>query len=145
MSSEVGGRFVEPGDVETLVFDWGKIKWLSEPRVTGTDRFAAGIVLLEPGKGHVRHNHPGVEEILYVISGRGVQMVEQPDGQGGMREVCREVGPGVLVHIPPDVYHETINTGWEPLKILAIYAPPGPEALLREMPGCRVVPPGELA
>lgn len=144
MSKQAGGRFIDPDDVETQVFDWGKIKWLSEPRVTGTDRFTAGVVLLEPGKGHERHNHPGVEEILYVISGQGVQMVEAPDEQGQMREVRREVGPGVMIHIPPDVYHETINTGWEPLKLLAIYAPPGPEAILREMPGCRVLPPGEL-
>ncbi len=145
MSNQVGGRFIVPDDVETQVFDWGKIKWLSEPRVTDTDRFTAGVVILEPGKGHERHNHPGVEEILYVISGRGMQMVEVPDGQGGMREDRREVGPGVMIHIPPDVYHETINTSWEPLKLLAIYAPPGPEAILREMPGCRIIPPGELA
>jgi len=145
VSNQVGGRFIVPDDVETQVFDWGKIKWLSEPRVTDTDRFTAGVVILEPGKGHERHNHPGVEEILYVISGRGMQMVEVPDGQGGMREDRREVGPGVMIHIPPDVYHETINTSWEPLKLLAIYAPPGPEAILREMPGCRIIPPGELA
>ena len=31
-----------------------------------------------------------------------------------------------------------------PLKLVAIYAPPGPEAILREMPGCTVVPPGQV-
>ena len=136
--------FVEPEDVETQVFDWGSIKWLSEPRVTGTDRFTMGVVVLEPGKGHTRHNHPGVEEILYIVSGQGEQMVEIPDGRGGMRPERRAVRAGTLVHIPPDVYHETINTGWEPLKLVAIYAPPGPEAILRAMPECRVVPPGQI-
>ena len=62
---EPGKRFVEPDDVETMMFDWGNIKWFSEPRVTETERFSMGLVILEPGKGHVRHNHPGVEEILY--------------------------------------------------------------------------------
>jgi len=120
------------------VFPWGNLKWYSEPKVTGTDRFSFGVVILEPGKGHERHNHPGVEEILYCVSGEGEQMVDM-DG-----EVRRRIKPGSAVHIPPDVYHETINTGWEPLKMIAIYAPPGPEALLRTFPDCKVLPKGAL-
>lgn len=136
-----GGRYVEPQDVETQVFDWGTIKWMSEPRVTGEDsRFTAGVVLLAPGKGHTRHNHPGVEEILYIVSGEGEQMVEDAQGQ----PVRRSVRPGMLVHIPPDVYHETINTGWKPMEILAVYCPTGPEALLRGMAD-RVLAPGEFS
>ncbi len=135
--------FIDPNNVETLVFDWGSIKWLSEPKVTKTDRFTAGVVILEPGKSHERHNHPGVEEILYVISGTGEQMVEVSDGNGETQEERREVGAGTLIHIPPDVFHETINTGWEPLKLVAIYAPPGPEDVLRGVPGVQVFPAGE--
>ncbi len=134
-----GGRCIEPDEVETQVFDWGTIKWLSEPRVVGgATRFSTGVVVLAPGKGHTRHNHPGVEEILYVIAGEGEQMVEDASGQ----PVRRRVRPGVLVHIPPDVYHETINTGWKPLELLAVYCPAGPEALLRQT-AARVLPPGE--
>lgn len=136
-----GGRIVEPDQVETQVFDWGNIKWLAEPRVTGREaRFSTGVVVLNPGNGHTRHNHPGVEEILYVIAGEGEQMVE--DGEG--RPVRQKVRPGVLVHIPPDVFHETINTGWKPLELLAVYCPAGPEALLRGMAD-RVLTPGEHA
>ena len=118
------------------VFDWGKLAWLSEPRVTAAEKFSAGAVALEAGKGHERHNHPGCEEILYVLSGRGHQVVEPPSGK-----VEREIGPGVLVHIPPDVFHSTVNTGEEPMRILAIYSPPGPEAELREMDGVIIEPP----
>jgi oxalate decarboxylase/phosphoglucose isomerase-like protein (cupin superfamily) len=143
MNQTADGTFVSPDDVETQIFGWGSIKWLSEPRNTSTDRFTAGVVILEPGKGHTRHNHPGVEEILYIVSGEGDQMVEIPDGSGEMRPERRKVTAGMLVHIPADVYHETINTGWEPLKLVAIYAPPGPEAILRAMPDCQVVPAGE--
>lgn len=135
-----GKRFVSPDDVETQVFDWGTIKWLSEPGVTNAQNFSTGVVLLAPGKGHTRHNHPGVEEILYVVSGQGIQMVEDEHGEP-IRQI---IGPGMLVHIPADVYHETINTGWEPLKLIAIYSPHGPEALLRAMPDCRIVPAGQL-
>ena len=128
-------RFVEPKHVETQVFDWGRIQWLSEPRVTGTERITAGVVTLEPGKGHQRHNHPGVEEILYVLEGEGIQMVDIGN------EERRTVRAGTMIHIPADIYHETINTGDRPMKLLAVYSPPGPEALLRSLPGCRIEPP----
>ncbi len=130
-----GKRFVDPEDIETQVFDWGNLKWFSEPRVTNAERFSFGVVILDPGKGHRKHNHPGVEEVLYVVSGEGIQAV------GNER---RKVGPGTAIHIPPDVFHETVNTGWEQMKIIAIYAPPGPEAQLRQMPECKVLPPGKI-
>jgi quercetin dioxygenase-like cupin family protein len=130
-----GKRFINPEDVETQVFDWGNLKWLSEPRITNAERFSMGVVILDPGKGHTNHNHPGVEEVLYVVSGQGVQVV------GGEKQT---VGPGTCIHIPPDVFHETINSGWEQMKIIAIYAPHGPEAELREMPECTVLPPGQI-
>lgn len=140
MMDEAKKRFISPEDVETQVFDWGALQWLSEPRVTDAERFSAGVVSLAPGKGHTRHNHPGVEEILYVISGQGMQMVENSAGE----PMRRAVTAGMLVHIPPDVYHETINTGTEPLRLVAIYSPHGPEAQLRAMPECTILPPGAL-
>ena len=121
---------VEEADVETQIFDWGKLSWLSEPRVTAAERFSAGLVTLELGRGHDRHNHPGVEEILYIVEGKGLQMVEI-----GGTQVEREVEAGVLVHIPPGVFHSTVNAGGGPLRILAVYSPPGPEAELRAMDG----------
>jgi oxalate decarboxylase/phosphoglucose isomerase-like protein (cupin superfamily) len=133
-------RFVSPDDVETLVFDWGTIKWMSEVRTTGGARAAGGVVILAPGKGHARHNHPGSDEILYVISGEGDQMVEDDAGN----PVTRHVTAGDMVYIPDSVFHSTVNTTWEPLRILAVYAPGGPEAILRSMPECTIVPAGEL-
>jgi len=127
--------FVEPDDVETQLFDWGMIKWLSAPKVTGAKKFSAGIVLLKPGKGHTTHDHPGCEEILYCISGYGKQTVAGEE---------KELKPGMMVFIPADVPHSTINTGWETLKLLAIYDPPGPEEFLKTLPDCKVLPAGEL-
>ena len=138
MTDLPGLRFVTPSDVETMVFDWGTIKWLSEPRVTSTRGFTLGVVLLESGKGHARHNHPGCEETLYVVSGEGNQMIDT----GGER--WQPIAAGDLVHIPADIFHATVNTGWEPLKMIAVYCPPGPEAILRTLPGCRLIPGGEL-
>ena len=132
--------FVTSDDVETQVFDWGRLSWLSEPLVTAAERFSCGVVTLEPGKGHDRHNHPYSEEILYVVSGTGLQTVELP---GRVEE--REVGPGTLVHIPTALYHSTVNNGDVPMELIAIYAPFGPEAELRELDGVAIEPPVRVA
>lgn len=136
-----GMRFITPDEVETQVFDWGTIKWLSEVRVTGAIRSAGGVVILHPGKGHARHNHPGSDEMLYVISGEGDQMVEDDAGD----PMVRHVKAGDMVYIPEGVFHATVNTSWEPMRILAVYSPGGPEAILRSLPGCMIVPAGALA
>lgn len=127
--------FIEPSDVESQLFDWGVLKWMNTPDVTGSERFSAGVVRLEPGKGHDRHTHPNSDEILYVIRGEGEQEVA---------DETRDIGTGDMVFIPEGTEHGTINTGWEPLVLLAVYSPPGPEDVLRESPECETVPPGEL-
>jgi len=128
-------RFVSVDDVETQNFPWGKLAWLSEPRVTGTDNMTAGVVTLEPGKGHDRHNHAGCEELLYVLEGMGDQTIED-----GGEIIKRRVKPGDLIHIPPGGYHSTINAGATPMVLFAVYQYPGPEAFLRSLPECVIEP-----
>lgn len=134
-------RFIRPEDVETHVFDWGMIKWHNEVRTTGATLLTAGVVILDPGKGHLRHNHPTSDEILYFISGEGEQMVEDERGDA----MYEQMKAGDMAYIPTGVFHGTLNTGWEPLRILAVYAPGGPEKVLRELPGTVIVPAGEIA
>lgn len=131
---KVGTGYITYGeDVDSLVFDWGTVKILSEPQVTEAERFSFGMVVLESGKGHERHNHPGSEEIIFVMSGEGQQMV---DDQPPVK-----VRPGASIYIPADIYHSTLNTGWEPMRLLVVYAPAGPERILRDIPGCKVISP----
>ena len=126
------GMITSTEDVDRLEFDWGKIHFLSEPTLTGAVRFSFGIVELAAGKGHERHSHPGSEEIIYVVSGEGEQMV---DDQPPVK-----VGPGASIYIPADVYHSTLNTGTESMRLAVVYSPTGPERLLREIPGCKIIP-----
>jgi oxalate decarboxylase/phosphoglucose isomerase-like protein (cupin superfamily) len=119
-------------DVDCVQFDWGKIHFLSEPAVTNAERFSFGLVELAQGKGHARHNHPGSEEIIYVVSGEGEQMV---DDQSPVK-----VGPGSSIYIPADVFHSTVNTGKGTMQLVVVYSPAGPERLLRELPGANVIP-----
>jgi oxalate decarboxylase/phosphoglucose isomerase-like protein (cupin superfamily) len=136
MQQSGSGWVVYGDDVEAVAFDWGVAKFLSEPAVTSAERFSFGMVVLAPGKGHERHNHPGAEEIIYVLSGEGQQMVDdQPP---------ITVRAGASIYVPADVYHSTLNTSWEPMRLLVVYSPAGPERLLRDIPGSRVIPAGQI-
>ncbi|MDS0223021.1 cupin domain-containing protein [Haloarcula sp. S1AR25-5A] len=128
-------RFVQPDDVETIQLDWGTLKWMNAPNVTGSEGFSAGVVVLEPGKGHERHTHPDSEEILYFLSGEGEQTVADEE---------RSVSAGEMVYIPSGVEHSTINTSWEPLRFIAVYCPPGPEAEIRDLDEATIFPPGDV-
>jgi oxalate decarboxylase/phosphoglucose isomerase-like protein (cupin superfamily) len=67
---------IDVDKVATHSFDWGVIKWLVSPDQNPGAKITFGEVVLLPGQGHVRHNHPTSEEILYVLSGVGEQMVD---------------------------------------------------------------------
>lgn len=131
-------HFIYPTDVEAFGFDWGRLALTVGPGVNGAERFSAGVVDVKPGEGHARHNHPGAEEIIFVVSGTGEQMVEDEAGN----PVSREVGPGCTIHVPESRYHSTLNTGATPMRLFVVYSPAGPEEALREQPDFRLVPPG---
>ena len=125
---------VDPRSVSTHTFDWGAIKWLVTPDGTPGAKMTFGEVVLLPGQGHSRHNHPDSEEILYVLSGEGEQMVN--DGEPF------PVSGGDTIYVPQAAFHSTINTGWETMRLLAIYNPGGPEKALETLPDFREVPAG---
>ncbi len=130
--------FVTPDDVDNFGFDWGKLALTCGPTVNGASQFSAGVVFVPPGQGHTRHNHPGAEEIIFVIKGEGEQMVEDEDGTPH----TRKVGPGCTVFIPESRFHATQNTGVAPMQLFVVYAPHGPEQLLRDAPDFRLIPAG---
>jgi oxalate decarboxylase/phosphoglucose isomerase-like protein (cupin superfamily) len=127
---------IDADNVATHSFDWGVIKWLVSPDQNPGAKLTFGEVVLLPGQGHVRHNHPLSEEILYVLSGVGEQMVDdQPPFV---------VRPGDTIYIPTAIFHSTINKGWEPLRLLALYNPAGAERALLDLPDYRATPAGKV-
>lgn len=136
--TKVDKLFRNPAEVNTFAFDWGRLALTVAPEVNGANRFAGGIVDMQPGMGHARHNHPGSEEIIFVISGTGAQMIEDETGA----PVSRQVGPGCTVYVPESRFHSTLNTGSGPMQLFVVYSPAGPELALRDLPDFRLVPPG---
>lgn len=130
--------FVRPEQVAAFGFDWGRLALTVGPEVNGAERFSGGIVTVAPGGGHARHNHPGAEEIILVLSGTGQQMVEDAEG----RPVVDEVGPGCTIYVPESRFHATLNTGAGPMTLFVVYSPAGPERALRDLPDFRLLPPG---
>jgi len=127
---------VDPQTVPTQTFGWGAIKWFVTPAMTTGAGLTFGEVVLLPGKGHDRHNHPHSEEVLYVLSGEGAQTL----GDGPPFPVRA----GDTIYVPTAAYHSTLNMGWEPLRLLALYHPGGPERDLEALPDYREVPTGQL-
>jgi oxalate decarboxylase/phosphoglucose isomerase-like protein (cupin superfamily) len=130
--------FVYPKDVEAFGFDWGQLSLTIGPDTNGASRFSGGVVNLPSGQGHTRHNHPGAEEIIFVIAGEGQQMVEDEFGN----PIIAEVRPGCTIYVPESRFHSTKNTGAGPMQLFVIYSPAGPESALRELPDFRIIAPG---
>jgi oxalate decarboxylase/phosphoglucose isomerase-like protein (cupin superfamily) len=131
----VSSKLVDPAALPTMSFDWGVIKPLVSSDNTEDPDVSLMHVVLLPGQGHERHNHPDSDEILYILSGQGEQMVD--DSQ------TFPVSAGQAVWIPKGQFHSTVNTGWEPLTLLAVYAPAGAEQALKGLPDYRELSPGE--
>lgn len=74
---------------------------------------AYGTTILYPGKvgeeyymtkGHF-HSKIDTAEIYYCIKGHGYLLMENPEGEGELREMT----PGVSVYVPPRFAHRSIN------------------------------------
>jgi oxalate decarboxylase/phosphoglucose isomerase-like protein (cupin superfamily) len=127
---------VDPNSLPTQTFEWGSIKWLVSPESQDGAGLTFGEVVLLPGRGHDRHNHPDAEEVLYVLSGEGEQMVDDSEPFA--------VAAGSTIYVPTGVYHSTRNTGWAPMRLLAVYNPAGAERALAGLPDFREEPPGAV-
>lgn len=74
-----------------------------------------GVTRMSPGKvgneffltrGHI-HAKPDRSEIYVGQSGRGLMLLESPDGEARVLEIA----PGVVCYVPPFWIHRSVNTG----------------------------------
>jgi oxalate decarboxylase/phosphoglucose isomerase-like protein (cupin superfamily) len=131
-------QVISPGQAETIVSSWVTAKIMASPGASGAEKMSAVSLYFNPGQGHARHNHPASEQLIFVIGGEGEMMIEDEAG----RPVKTAIGPGSLVTIPRGAFHSTFNTSWEPLRILAVYSPAGPEEAMRSSDEFTVLAPG---
>jgi mannose-6-phosphate isomerase-like protein (cupin superfamily) len=70
--------------------------------------------ILPPGHAVTPHHHRQIEEIYYIVEGRGVMTVGDEQ---------REVAAGDAVYVPRGQRHTLSNTGAEPIKLLLVCGP----------------------
>ena len=69
---------------------------------------------LPPGCAVTPHRHREIEEIYYVVSGRGLMTVG---------DETREVSAGDAIYVPRDHRHSLRNTGSEPITLVLVCGP----------------------
>lgn len=92
---------------------------------TSSGDMIVGVTRMSPGKvgaeyfmtrGHI-HARPNRPEIYYGERGRGVMLLESPDG--GIRAV--EIGPRTICFVPPFWIHRSVNVGDDDLVMTFAY------------------------
>ena len=107
-------RFLTGSDMEVEPSPWGPHEWLSRPGLTQADELLLVRVRMPAGRAHQFHRHPGMEEIIYVVSGTAEQWVDREK---------RLLRAGDVAHIPRNMVHGTYNAGADELVFLAILSP----------------------
>jgi putative monooxygenase len=106
---------VERGDAEVYALPGRDWLLCLGPQNSPSRNLTVGIAVFPEGSAPAGHIHPGEEEIVHVLSGRGRLITE--DGEA-------ELAPGVSVYIPPGVHHATVSAGPGPLELMSIFSPP---------------------
>lgn len=79
-----------------------------------SDHILVGLNAFEHGQEHQLHAHPGMDKVYFVVSGRGLFLLEG-------REL--QMRGGEMLIAPQGVAHGIRNTGDGRLLVLAILAP----------------------
>ena len=95
-------------------FEWGTIEWIYESGKNPYTAMDIGIISINPGERQNKHVHYSDEQLIYVISGSGRQIINN--------EVS-DLKQGMVFHMNPGDMHETINTGSDKLVELLISIP----------------------
>ena len=95
---------------------WGLTKELIAPSTVGSKKVKVKVTEYLPGYAHKLHAHPDQEEVIFVLSGKGVTET---------RGNKSEIGSGSVVFVPAGEPHATYNVSEsESLKAVIIKAPP---------------------
>ena len=100
-------------------------KRLISPETVGSKHLEVLLGTIESQQGALPHTHPGIEQVVYMISGTAdVEL----DGEKGSMQA------GDCCFFPPDKKHIFTVTSKEPARIIVIYSPPyeeNPDRVIR--------------
>ena len=100
-------------------------KRLISPETVGSKHLEVLLGTIESQQGALPHAHPGIEQVVYMISGTAdVEL----DGEKGSMQA------GDCCFFPPHKKHIFTVTSKEPARIIVIYSPPyeeNPDRVIR--------------
>lgn len=91
-----------------------EIRPLIDRTTSGVTQCSLAEELLPPGCAVSPHHHRDIEEIYYLVSGRGLMTVG---------EETQEVAAGDAVYIPRGHRHTLINNGTEAIRLILVCGP----------------------
>ena len=116
-------KVIHIDDIPFAQVAWGLTKEIIAPGTVGAKKVKVKITEYLPGYVHRLHIHPDQEEVIFVLSGKGVT-----ESLGGER---KEIGPGSVVYVSAGEPHATSNLSvTESLKAIIIKAPPEDEEVM---------------
>jgi oxalate decarboxylase/phosphoglucose isomerase-like protein (cupin superfamily) len=81
---------------------WGRLEWQVGAALGNSETMTVGRCFLDPGQANARHVHPNCDEVLSVLRGTIVQIVDE-------EEVVMHVGD--TVSVPAGSAHQARNIG----------------------------------
>ena len=91
-----------------------EIRPLIDRTTSGVTHCSLAEEMLPPGCAVTPHYHREIEEIYYVVAGRGLMTVG---------DETREVNAGDAVYVPRGRRHTLRNTGAEPIRLILVCGP----------------------
>jgi mannose-6-phosphate isomerase-like protein (cupin superfamily) len=91
-----------------------EIRPLIDRTTSGITQCSLAEEVLPPGRAVTPHHHNQLEEIYYILSGRGLMTVGDEK---------REVGAGDAIYVPRGHKHTLENIGAEPIRLLVACGP----------------------
>ena len=109
-------KLINERDAEEYDLPGRYLKWLISPALTGAKHNSVCVIRVLPGSTvKPAHSHPEGEEVIYIIKGSGIVMV---DG------AIQPVDEGTAVLFPVGSVHMLQNSGNVEMKVICFFSPP---------------------
>lgn len=107
-------RIVRAHDTESVEAPWGSLDWYANTALGNSDEITVGRCIIKPGCENPMHSHPNCSEILVVLHGRIMHVIEEG------REV--ELTEGDVISLPVNLPHKARNTGEKDAVLLIAFS-----------------------
>lgn len=107
-------RILRSDQCETVETEWGRLTWHASAKLGNSEEMTVGQCLIKPGCENPLHSHPNCSEILVVLEGSVVHMIEEG------REATLDEGD--VITLPANLPHKARNDGTRDAVLLIAFS-----------------------